>query len=139
MFLAIWQGERRMRCNGVLYIVALAAAAFGCGQNAGHNPPPAPTAGVEPGKSNEVRAGITDEQLILKWRSRKVTTEEVEAAEDSPKASKEWATFKEKMKPGDERWYFCSPRPTWEQLMGQEGYAIFRGNKLVDQYTTRMN
>jgi hypothetical protein len=93
-----------------------------------------------PGKSAISGVGpLTDVNLILKWRTRKITVAEVEATKDFPKASKEWAAFKAEMKEGDELWYFRSPGPTWENKMGWEGYAIFRGNKLVRAFTTQEN
>ena len=50
-----------------------------------------------------------------------------------------WKTFKDKVLTGDEIWAFSSPGPTWEKLMGWQGYAIFRNGKLIDTYTTIEN
>lgn len=82
---------------------------------------------------------ISDETLVIRWRDRQITTSQVEAGSESPRGSGEWKKFKGKIKPGDELWHFCSPGPTWENMMGWEGYAIFRGNRLVDTFTTREN
>ena len=82
---------------------------------------------------------ITDEYLVLKWRSKRVSLSEIESGKDFSKASKEWRNFAAKFKQGDEVWYFCSPGPLWEKMLGWEGYAIFRGGHLVDTFTTREN
>ena len=84
-------------------------------------------------------SAITDETLVTHWRSRQVTIAQVEAAKDSPRGDPKWESFKGKLRAGDELWYFCSPGPTWENLMGWAGYALFRGKTLVATYTTLEN
>ena len=82
---------------------------------------------------------ISDEALVTHWRDKQVTISQIEAGNESPKGSAEWDRFKRKMKSGDELWHFCSPGPTWEKLMGWEGYAVFRGTRLVETFTTKEN
>ena len=84
-------------------------------------------------------SAITDETLVTRWRSSQVTIAQVEAGKDSPRGNATWESFKSKLREGDELWYFCSPGPTWENLMGWAGYAIFRGKTLVATYTTMEN
>jgi hypothetical protein len=88
----------------------------------------------------EIKKG-SDEDLITRWKVRKVTIAEAEAGKtklDKP-SGREWKRFVSGILPGDEVWYFCSPRKTWENLMGSRGYAIFRAGKLVDHFTTLEN
>ena len=111
-----------MRKSIKALIVAVVFIAGGCASESHH-------------KSKD----ISDETLVSRWRDKQVTLSQIETASESPKGSAEWGRFKAKMKSGDELWHFCSPGPTWEKMMGWEGYAIFRGNRLVDTFTTKEN
>ena len=114
--------SQRMRI-GITAVIALAAFVVSGCTSASHH------------KSNDV----SDETLVTHWRDKQVTISQIEAATESPERSAEWDRFKGKIKPGDEVWHFCSPGPTWENRMGWEGYAIFRGSRLVETLTTREN
>ncbi len=88
----------------------------------------------------EIKKG-SDEDLISRWKVQRVAIADVEAAKtkfDKP-SGKEWEKFKTTIQTGDEVWYFCSPRETWQQLAGWRGYAIFRGGRFVGCYTTAEN
>ena len=90
-------------------------------------------------QSHHKSEAISDEALITRWRDKQLTLSQIESVDGASNGSLEWNRFKAKMKPGDELWHFCSPGPTWENMMGWEGYAIFRGSRLVDSFTTREN
>ncbi len=47
-----------------------------------------------------------------------------------------WEEFKSEMRPGDCVVFFRSGRTSWNQLMGVEGYALMRGEKLVRKMIT---
>jgi hypothetical protein len=54
----------------------------------------------------------------------------------------QWLYFKNKMKDGDEIWYFRTPEETWTEFFprcGLEGYALVRGERLVAQILTSMS
>ena len=84
-------------------------------------------------------SSITDEELVLSWRIHKTSFAEIESKNDLSEVAPEWQAFKSQLKPADELWYFRSPPATWQHLMGWEGYAIFRDDKLVATFTTREN
>ena len=94
--------------------------------------------GGGPGTHHKSR-DITDQTLVTRWRDRCVSVAQVESGSKSLKGSARWAAFRAKIRPGDELWHFCSPGPTWQNMVGWEGYAIFRGNELVDTFTIREN
>jgi hypothetical protein len=54
-------------------------------------------------------------------------------------SDRNWSAFVKQMQPGDELWFFSSPRASWAWLAGRKGYAIVRNGKKVDSYITRMN
>ena len=88
----------------------------------------------------EVKKG-SDEDLISRWKVQRVAIADVEAEKtefDKP-SGEEWEKFKTIIRTGDEVLVFCSPGETWQQLMGWRGYAIFRGGRLVQHYTTAEN
>ena len=47
-----------------------------------------------------------------------------------------WEEFIRVMQPGDELWYYTSPKETWENLCGCAGYAIVRNSKIVSYLNT---
>lgn len=91
---------------------------------------------------------LTDEYLIRNWRQEKVPLEKLNehyckfhSREKGYKIreTEEWKKFEAQMQKGDELWFFSSPPDTWENLMGREGYAIFRNDKLIAGFTTLLN
>jgi hypothetical protein len=51
----------------------------------------------------------------------------------------QWLQFKDKMEKGDELFYFRTPQKTWTELSprcGMEGYALVRGDKVVEVILT---
>lgn len=54
-------------------------------------------------------------------------------------SDQEFLNFSRRMRPGDELWYFSTPKAYWEGLFGRAGYVIVRNGKEVDRYTTLMN
>jgi hypothetical protein len=93
-------------------------------------------------ESSRVDSG-SDESLVLRWKQKKVTVEEIEAATGFgltiDRECAAWKKFKTQLHSGDEVWFFRSPGPTWEAKAGWQGYAIIRKEKLVDAYTTLEN
>ena len=87
------------------------------------------------------KAPQSDEVLITRWRVKQVTFEEVDSGRtpyDKP-TGQQWDEFKARARAGDELWYFCSPGPTWTEMMGWRGYAIYRAGRLIAEYTTAEN
>jgi hypothetical protein len=79
---------------------------------------------------------LTDEDIILRCRSHKLSVVDVDKELGD---WVEWTNLKSKMKPEDELWRFCTPGPSWEDMMGWAGYAVFRKNKLIGSVTTEEN
>jgi hypothetical protein len=89
------------------------------------------------------------------WMKRRLSFREAEAEMDKehrrverlpgagryPRATTEerWLSFKAGAMPGDELWYYDSPREDWMGFCGRRGYAIVRGGVAVDSYTTALN
>ena len=99
-------------------------------------------------ETEQKSADLTDEYLIKSWRQEKLTLDNINnhyskmyGHDESFKIRDDnsWKSFEEKIKDGDELWFFTSPPQTWEKLMGWEGYAIFRNDKLIAHYTTMEN
>jgi hypothetical protein len=44
----------------------------------------------------------------------------------TPEFRAEWDRFLKKAAPGDAIWFFRSPRDTWDELGGREGFVIMR-------------
>ena len=81
---------------------------------------------------------------VKAWLTRTVNVAEAEAANTyDGKAfgamSREWEALKSKMLDGDTLWMFRSPKETWDEYMGVEGYAVMRGNDLVDFVITGLS
>jgi hypothetical protein len=53
--------------------------------------------------------------------------------------NEKWAQFKSRMMAGDQIYYYCTSDESWRNLAGREGYALFRGGELIDEFTTIMN
>lgn len=103
----------------------------------------------------ERQSELTDEDLIRIWRVEVVSPEEADDyyRENSPfaihdGASEEsgglgewdaWIEFVKNYQDGDELWYFISGPETWGNLMGREGFAIFRNDKLIAHIIKTMN
>ncbi len=51
----------------------------------------------------------------------------------------DWEKFKSKVKKGDEIFHFTSPPEHWAALYGRAGYAIIRGDKVVDVFIMLVN
>ncbi|MBK8477129.1 MAG: hypothetical protein IPL39_12775 [Opitutaceae bacterium] len=85
----------------------------------------------------------SDDAVILRWKRKKVTLDEIETAVKVGVAvnpgDPNWKRFKAQLLPGDEIWMFRSPGPTWAAKAGWQGYAIVRHEKLVETYTTLEN
>jgi len=47
--------------------------------------------------------------------------------------------FLNKIKSGDEVWFFSSPDDTWMSCCGREGYVIYRNGKEKETLITRLN
>ena len=88
---------------------------------------------------NDKTGSNTDEEIVNRWRIKAVSIADAEAGSEILTASGEWKAFKAKIERGDELWCFRSPGSTWEKRMGWEGYAIFRGKRLVATFTTKEN
>jgi hypothetical protein len=91
--------------------------------------------------TKNTRAPQSDEAVITRWRVKQLTFEEVDSGKtpyDKP-TGKKWEEFKAQSRAGDEIWYFCSPGPTWTDMMGWRGYAIYRQGKLIAEFTTAEN
>ena len=54
-------------------------------------------------------------------------------------ANQKWEALKAQMQEGDELWEFCTPRSSWDKLMGLAGYELVRGNGVVCEVITRRN
>lgn len=100
--------------------------------------------------SKQAEEELRDEYLIKQWRSDIIPLGQIDRHRcsspvlDSDECSKEiasknWKEFKNTYEDGDAIWFYCSPAGTWENLMGSQGYAIFRNDKLIKSYTTLMN
>jgi hypothetical protein len=50
-----------------------------------------------------------------------------------------WKALKALMRPGDELWEFCSPKSSWDMLMGVAGYELVRDGVAIAQVIVRMN
>jgi hypothetical protein len=86
--------------------------------------------------SSSMQSSVTDESIILRCRIDKVSIEKIDRELGD---EIHWKQLKSKMKPNDELWSFCTPGSTWENMMGWEGYALFRKDKLVGSVTTKEN
>jgi hypothetical protein len=53
--------------------------------------------------------------------------------------NKEWVEMKSKIKPGDRLVAFNTPKEYWDNLAGMKGYALIRGEILVDVLITVVN
>lgn len=76
----------------------------------------------------------TIEKSILVSLLRRVTRDDL--------LDEQWLQFKDKMKDGDELWYFRTPQETWTEFIprcGMEGYALIRGDKVVAEIFTSMS
>ncbi len=52
---------------------------------------------------------------------------------------KRWEEFIRIMQPGDEFWYYKSPKETWDQFRGAAGYAIVRKGEVVSSLNTAVS
>ncbi|MCX6159543.1 MAG: hypothetical protein NTY74_16300 [Ignavibacteriae bacterium] len=85
------------------------------------------------------------------WLTRKLTIEEAETehlVKDDRLGSEpvpfgfnnaSWKQLLSMMQNGDELWEYCSPKKTWELLMGVAGIAILRNGEIVGAITTLEN
>jgi hypothetical protein len=85
-----------------------------------------------------------DVAVPAEWLNSRVTLAEIEgpnAAPDliKPEDSAAWRTFKSKLGPHDELWYFTSPPGSFHAGAGRTGYAILRDGKQVASFTALMN
>jgi hypothetical protein len=53
--------------------------------------------------------------------------------------NEQWKKMKAKVKPGDRLVAFDTPQEDWDNLGGMTGYALIRGDLLIDIIVTRMN
>jgi hypothetical protein len=53
--------------------------------------------------------------------------------------SQKWIEFKSQMQAGDKIYYYSSSPESWKNLAGREGYALFRGEQLIDEFLVMMN
>ncbi len=86
----------------------------------------------------------SDFAVPREWINSRVTLAEIEgphAAPDliKPADSAAWRTFKGKLGPHDELWYFTSPRDSFGRGSGRMGYVILRHGKQVASFTAMMN
>jgi hypothetical protein len=95
------------------------------------------------------------ESILTSWLIKKVTVEEIEAANPGirderidrfPEAAKpfgflnpKWEALKAEMKPGDELWTFASPADSWKNLAGRAGIALVREGDVVRSIITLQN
>ena len=89
-----------------------------------------------PSPSSSKLVCVTDEDIILRCRSHKVSVADVDKELGD---WIQWTALKDKMTTDDELWRFCTPGPSWEKMMGWAGYAVFRKNKLIGSVTTEEN
>ncbi len=47
-----------------------------------------------------------------------------------------WKEFIRTMEPGEELWYYKSPKETWDILSGCAGYAIVRKGEVISSFTS---
>ena len=53
--------------------------------------------------------------------------------------NEQWEALKAQMQPGDELWEFCSPKASWDALMGVAGYELVRGGAVIATVIIRRN
>jgi hypothetical protein len=81
---------------------------------------------------------------------REYTIEEIEAANLYPDDGRvphvpfgftndKWVAFKAKMQPGDKIVDFSTSDESWEHLAGRAGYAIMRGDEVIEEFVAIMN
>lgn len=78
----------------------------------------------------------------LEFAQMKVSEEVIMSYFPSPaftRFQQRWDSFVARMQPGDALWWFKSPQETWASLCGRSGFAIIRGSKVVQEYTTCLN
>jgi hypothetical protein len=86
------------------------------------------------GTSQKAWMKQTMEQCMIASLQRPISPEDL--LED------QWLVFKDKMRDGDELWYFRTPPETWTEFFprcGMEGYALVRGEKVIAEVFTSMN
>jgi hypothetical protein len=72
-------------------------------------------------------------QSILASLQREITYDDL--------LDEEWKQFAEFYQPGDEIWTFCTPPETWTMCphCGMQGYALVRGDQLIDEILTSIS
>jgi hypothetical protein len=51
----------------------------------------------------------------------------------------DWETMKGQMQPGDELWEFCSPKKSWDMLMGRSGVELVRNGEVISSIVWLMS
>lgn len=78
------------------------------------------------------------------WLTTTGSVEEIEASCRNPERpfgqmTAEWEAFKGRLQPGDELWWFISPRETWRRGGGREGVVMVRAGRMVECLLTRLS
>ena len=78
------------------------------------------------------------------WIHSRVTLGEIEGPNRAPDLIKPadtpaWRTFKDKLEPHDELWYFTSAPESFVHGAGSMGYVILRNGKQVAHFVAIMN
>ena len=100
---------------------------------------------------------MTDAELITKWKKRLCSKDQLDNfftvdqdLEDNWARSRKdgfftadelspyelWKKFYNSYQEGDDIWYYNSSTNSWKESMGTQGYAIFRNNEYICNYTT---
>jgi hypothetical protein len=87
-----------------------------------------------------------DNLMNKTWLTKQITVEEQEheylASEGnlgSLPVNERWQKLKSQIRHGDELWEFCSPKETWENLMGRKGLWLVRDGEVVYEIISLMN
>jgi len=61
------------------------------------------------------------------------------ATSPSPEFVAACRAFRKEIQPGDEILEFCTSLPSWQQMMGRQGYLLRRDGEVIARVITRLN
>ena len=73
------------------------------------------------------------------WTFTETSIEKIDKQLSSASGSqfkKEWDSFKSRVQPGDQVWFFSTPPQTKKELMGSEGYMLLRDGAVITEIIT---
>jgi hypothetical protein len=77
----------------------------------------------------------SEELLSLGLVDKNAEREFLERLAKGP-APERWTELIRAMQPGDEFWYYKSPKETWDSFSGRAGYAIVRKGEVISFFTS---